>query len=157
MLSIFFSPGRLHPILDGGPGDKDAVVTPEVPTGCSVGQAVFGNKTDSQLLDAAGVQAVGQRQVGHVTGEATTAVEAAMAGESDDQVNGAVRAGIAEVMEGTSAHGIATGAVTTAPAGSRRPVATAPFDARLGQVFDTRDALGDIRDILPWTSHRLLS
>jgi hypothetical protein len=47
--------------------------------------------------------------------------------------------------------------VATARAKSRRPVATVPLDTRLGQVFDTGDALGDIRDILTWTIHRLLS
>jgi hypothetical protein len=109
------------------------------------------------LLDTTGVLAVGQSQVGDITGEATATVEAAMAGDSDNQVDGAVGPSITEVMEGTGAHGIATGAVATARAGSRRPVAAAPLDARLGQVFDTSNALGDIRDIFPWASHRLLS
>jgi hypothetical protein len=122
-----------------------------------VGQAIFGDKTDGPLLDTTGVLAVGQSQVGDITGEATATVEAAMAGDSDNQVEGAVGPSITEVMEGTGAHGIATGAVATARAGSRRPVAAAPLDARLGQVFDTSNALGDIRDIFPWASHRLLS
>jgi hypothetical protein len=122
-----------------------------------VGQAIFGDKTDSPLLDTTGVLAVGQSQVGDITGEATATVEAAMAGDSDNQVDGAVGPSITEVMEGTGAHGRATGAVATARAGSRRPVAAAPLDARLGQVFDTSNALGDIRDIFPWASHRLLS
>jgi hypothetical protein len=80
-----------------------------------------------------------------------------MAGESDNQVNGAAGPSITEVMQGTGAHGIAAGAVATAWAGSRRPVAAAPLDTRLGQVFDTRDAFGDIRDVFPGTGHRLLS
>ncbi len=80
-----------------------------------------------------------------------------MAGESDNQINGTTGPSITEIMEGTTAHGIAPGAMATARAKSRRPVATAPLDARLGQVFNTRDALGDIRDILTWTSHRWLS
>jgi hypothetical protein len=122
-----------------------------------VGQAIFGDKTDGPLLDTTGVLAGGQSQVGEITGEATATVEAAMAGDSDNQVDGAVGPSITEVMEGTGAHGIATGAVATARAGSRRPVAAAPLDARLGQVFDTSNALGDIRDIFPWASHRLLS
>jgi len=133
------------------------VIAPQVPTGDLVGQAVFGDETDGPLLDPAGIVAVGQSQVGNVTGEAAATAEAAMAGESDNQVNGVVGPSITEVMEGTSADGIAAGTVATARAGSSRPVATAPLDARLGQVFDTRDALGDIRDIFPWTSHRLLS
>ena len=77
--------------------------------------------------------------------------------EGDNQVNGAVGPSITEVVEGSPAHGIATGAVAAARAGSRWPVATAPLDPRFGQVFDTRDALAAIGDILTWTSHRLLS
>jgi hypothetical protein len=157
MLSIFFFPGRLDPVLDGGVGHEDAVVAPQVPTGNLVGQAIFGDKTNGPLLNTTGVLAVGQSQVGNITGEATATAEAAMPRESDNQINGAVGPSITEVMEGPRAHGIAAGAVTTARAGARRPVATAPLNARLGQVFDTRDALGDIRDIFSWTSHRLFS
>ncbi|MBV8894340.1 MAG: hypothetical protein JO266_20590 [Acidobacteria bacterium] len=154
---MIFFPSGLDPVLNGGVRDEDAVVTPEVPTGSAVGQAVFSNKTDSPLLNTAGVQAVGQSQVGDVTGEATAAAEAAMAGESDNQINGPVRAGIAEVMQSASGNGIAASAVTTARAGSRWPIATAPLDARLGQVFDPGDALGAIRNIFPWSTHWRLS
>jgi hypothetical protein len=157
MLSTFFFPSGLDPVLDGGVGDEDAVVAPQVPTGVAVWQAIFRDQTDGTLLDAAGVQAVGQSQVRDVTGEAAATMATAMAGERDNEFNGAVSASVAEVMQGARAHGIATGAVTTAGAGARRPVAATLLDARLGQVFDTRDALGDIRDIFPWTSHRLLS
>ncbi|MBV8399510.1 MAG: hypothetical protein JOZ17_12330 [Acetobacteraceae bacterium] len=157
MLSIFFPPGRLDPVLDGGVGDEDAVLAPQVPTGVAVGQAIFRDKTDGTLLDTASVQAGGPSQVRDITGEAATAAEAAMAGESDHQVNRAVSPSITEVMEGAGGHGIAACAVTTARAGSRRPVATAPLNAGFGQIFDTRDALGGIRDIFPWTSHRLPS
>jgi hypothetical protein len=78
-----------------------------------------------------------------------------MAGERDHQIDGAFGPGIAEVAEGAGADGVATGAVATARAGSRRPVAAVPLAAWLGQVCDTRDALGAIRDILSRTSHRL--
>jgi hypothetical protein len=157
MLSTFFFPSRLDPVLDGGVGDKDAVIAPQVPTGDLVGQAVFGDETDGPLLDPAGIVAVGQSQVRNVTGEAAAAVEAAMAGESDHQVHGAVGPSIPEVMEGTGSDSIAAGAVATARAGSRRPVATTSLEARLGEVFDTSDALGDIGYILTWTAHSLLS
>jgi hypothetical protein len=156
-LASLFPPRGLDPVLEGGVGDEDAVVAPEVPTGSLVGQAIFGDETDGPLLDTTSVPAVKQRQVGDITGEAATTAEAAMAGKSDDQVNGAVGPGIPEVMEGTGADGIATGAVATARAGSRRPVAAAPLDARLREVFDTGDAFGDIRDIFPRAGHRLLS
>src|SRR6266480_2033048 len=157
MLSTFFFPSRLNPVLDGGVGHEDAVVTPQVPTGRSVGQAIFGDETDGPLLDATGIQAVGQSQVGNITGEAAATAEAAMAGEGNNQIDGLVGPGIPEVMEGARAHGIATRTVVTPRAGTGRPVAATPPDARLGQVFDTSDALRDIRDILPWTSHGLFS
>jgi hypothetical protein len=157
VVRLFF-PGGLDPVLDGGVGNKDTVVPPEVPAGVAVGQAIFGDQTDGQLLDAAGVLAVGQSQVGEITGEATATAEAAMTGASDNQVKGLAGPGIAaEVMQGAAAHGIATGAMATARARARRPVAAAPLDAWLGQVFDTKDALSDIRDIRTRTDHRLLS
>jgi hypothetical protein len=80
-----------------------------------------------------------------------------MTRKGDNQVNRTVGPSIPEVMEGTRAYGEAAGAVATARAGSGRPVAPAPFEARLGQVFDTGDALGDIRDVLTGTTHRRLS
>jgi hypothetical protein len=156
VVRIFF-PSRFDPVLDGGVGDEDAMITPEVPTGRSVGQAIFGNKSDGPLLDAAGVQAVGQSQVGNIDGKATATVEAAMTRESDNHIDGPLRPSIAEVMQGARADGVTTGAVATARAGSCRPVAAAPLDAWPGQVFDSCDAFGDIRNILTWTSHCLLS
>src|SRR6266487_2732443 len=100
MLSTFFFPSRLNPVLDGGPGDEDAVIAPQVPTGDLVGQAVLGDETDGALLNTAGVAAVRQSQVGKITGEAAATGEAAMAGESDNQVNGAVGPSISEVVKG---------------------------------------------------------
>jgi hypothetical protein len=133
------------------------VVTPEVPAGGSVGQAVFSDETDGPLLDAAGVLAVGQGQVGKITGEATATAQAPMPRESDEQINGAFGPSIPEVVQGTGADAVAAGAATTARAGSRRPVAAAVFDTGLGQILDTGDALSDVRDILTWTVHRRLS
>src|SRR5262249_24363396 len=153
----FFPPGGLDPVLDGGVGDEDAVVAPQVPTGGLIGQAVFGDQTDGPLLHAAGVSAVTQGQVGDIDGEATATSEAAMPPERDTQANGGVGPSGPEVVQGARAHRIAAGAVAAARAGPRWPVATAPLDPRLGQVFDTRDALAAVGDILTWTSHRLLS
>jgi len=75
-----------------------------------------------------------------------------MAGESDKQLDRAVGMGSTQVMEDARADGIAAGRMVTTRAGSGRPVAAASFDTRLGQVFDTSDTLGDIRDIITWTN-----
>src|SRR5881409_4503134 len=50
----FFSPS-LHPVLDRGKWDKDAVVAPEVPTCGPVGQAVFDHQPYRQINHAVGV------------------------------------------------------------------------------------------------------
>jgi len=87
MLSIFFFPSRLHPVLNGGIGDEDAVVAPQVPTGGLVGQTIFRHQTDRQLLDAAGVLAFGQGQVGQIDAEATITVGAIVFGVGDPKID----------------------------------------------------------------------
>jgi hypothetical protein len=97
-VSTFFSPGGLDPVLDGGVGDEDAVVAPEVPGRGAVGQAILGHQADSYLLDTAGVQALGQSQVGQITGEVAAAVAAMMLGVADNQIDRAAGARIAQVV-----------------------------------------------------------
>jgi hypothetical protein len=153
---IFFS-RSLNPVLDSGERNEDTVVTPEVPTGVAVRQAVLGHNSDGELLDAVGVMRFGQSQIGEIGGKTTATMEAAMAGESDNQVDGLANSGIAKVMQDTRTDSIAAGAARTARAGAGGPVATAAFQTRPGQVFDQGDALGHIRHILSWTNHRLPS
>src|SRR5829696_3713001 len=98
MDSTFFPPGRLDPVLDGGVGDEDAVVAPQVPAGGLVRQAVLGDQADGQSLAAAGVQALGQSQVGQIGAEVAIAVGAAVLGVGDDKIDGAVRARVAQVV-----------------------------------------------------------
>src|SRR5436309_260525 len=153
MLATFFFPGRLDPVLDGGPGDKDAVVAPQVPTGGLVGQAVFGHQADSHSLDAAGVQTLGQGQVGKIDAEAATARGAAMFGVGDNQIDRTPGVGVAQVVQGARGHSIAAGAVAAEPATASQVVAASVFDTRLGKILDPGNALGDVGDVLAWTSH----
>src|SRR5215210_126006 len=104
MVSTFFPPSRLDPVLDGGVGDEDAVVAPQVPAGGLVGQAIFGDETGGPLLDAASVSAVRQSQVGEIGGKATATPEAAVTRERDHRVNGVVGPSIPEVVEGARSH-----------------------------------------------------
>jgi hypothetical protein len=100
MAARSFFPRGLDPVLDGGVGDEDAVVAPPVPAGGLVGQAVLGHQADGQPLDAAGVQALGQSQVGQIDAEVATAAGAAMPGVADDKIDGAAGAGVAQVVRG---------------------------------------------------------
>src|SRR5437762_12742407 len=113
MVSTFFFPSGLDPVLDGGPRDEDAVIAPQVPTGGLVGQTIFGDETDGPLLDTAGVAAVRQSQGGNITAEAAATLEAAMARESDNQINGTVGPGMPQVMGGTGTRGKADGVAAT--------------------------------------------
>src|SRR5262249_52897424 len=116
MLSRFFPPGGLDPVLDGGEGDEHPVVAPQVPLRRLVGQAVLGDQSDGQVLDAAGVVAPGQGQVGGVGGEEEVAAGAVVPREADDQVDGASGARVVQVVQGARGAGIAPGAATAARA-----------------------------------------
>src|SRR5262245_59992346 len=153
MLSTFFSPGGLDPVLDGGKGDEDPVVAPEVPGSGLVGQAVLGDQSDGQVLDAARVVALGQGQVGGVGGEVEVAGGAVVPGEGEDQVDGASGAGVSQVVQGRRGAGVAGGAASAARAAAGFVVAAAPFDAGLGQVLDAADALGGVGDVFSWPEH----
>jgi hypothetical protein len=100
MRARFFFPGGLDPILDRGPGDKDAMVAPEVPTGGSVGESVLDDQADGGVLHAMGVATLGQRQVGHVGIEAASAMATDVLGVSDHDVDRPTGADVAQVVEG---------------------------------------------------------
>jgi len=127
-----FFPRVLHPVLEGGEGDEDAVVPPQVPTGGAVGQSVFDDETDGQPLDPVGVRGPGCGQVGQVGGETTAAASAAVSGERDEEVDGVSGACVAEVVQGACVEGIAAGPAAAVGAGARAAVAGTVFETRLG-------------------------
>jgi hypothetical protein len=86
--ATFFFPGRLDPVLDGGEGDKDAVIAPQVPTGTLVGQTIFTHQSNGQILDTSSVEALGQSQIRHRCGEATSAVGTPMSRKGNEQIDG---------------------------------------------------------------------
>jgi len=61
----FFSPS-LDPVLDRGKGDKDAVVTPQMPTRWAVGQAVLDYNPHRQVDHAVRVVTARWRQIREV-------------------------------------------------------------------------------------------
>jgi len=61
MRACAFFPPSLHPILDRGKGDKHPVVTPQVPAGGPVGQAIFDHQPYRQINHAVGVLTAGWR------------------------------------------------------------------------------------------------
>lgn len=108
------------------------MVAPQVPLRTLVGQPVLGDESDGQILDAAGVVALGPGQVGQVDGEEEVAVGTVMSGEGDDQIDGSASADVAEVVQGARGDGVASGAGATARAVAGLVVAAALFDPGLG-------------------------
>jgi predicted regulator of Ras-like GTPase activity (Roadblock/LC7/MglB family) len=153
MLSTFFFPGRLDPVLDGGVGDKDAVVTPAVPTGGFVGQTVLGHQANSQLLDAAGVMALGQGQIGQVDGKVTAAVTAVMFGVANNEVKRMAGARVTQVVQGARGNSVASSAEAAAATTACRIVAASTLDTRLGKILDVCNALGDVGYVFAGTKH----
>jgi hypothetical protein len=153
MVARSFFPRGLNPVLDGGVGDEDFVVAPEVPGSGPVRQAVLDDQAYSPLLHAAGVQALGQGQVGQIHGETAATAEATMPREGNNHIDGLLGPGVAEVMQGPSDHSVTTGAADAARAAPRRVVAAAPFHPWLRKIFNAGDSLRDIRHILAWPVH----
>ena len=52
--------------LDRGKGDKDAVITPQVPTRRAVGHTVFDHEADRQIDHPVGIMTAGWGQVSEV-------------------------------------------------------------------------------------------
>src|SRR5271168_3063570 len=124
-----------------------------MPTGGLVRQPVFGHQADSQSLDAAGVEALGQSQVGQINTEVATAAGAAMLGVGNNKIDRTVRARVAQIVQGARGNRITPRAVRAATATPSGVVVAAAFDPRLGKILDAGNALGDIGDVFAWTMH----
>jgi hypothetical protein len=72
-----------------------------------------------------------------------------MLGVADNEIDGAIRARVAQVVQGARGDRVAAGAAATAG----WVVAAAALETRLGKVLDAGNALGDVGDVLAWTRH----
>src|SRR3989337_2056710 len=80
-----FCPPTFDPVLNGGKRDKHAVISPQVPTGRPVRQAVFDHQPHRPRDDTVGVMALGRSQVQQVRTEVTLTLATVMlrVGEMD--------------------------------------------------------------------------
>jgi len=133
------------------------VVAPEVPRGGAIRQAVFDHQADGQGDDPLGVVAAGGRQVRQVGAEVKATGLATVLRVSDVKVAGPVPVRAAEVVEDAAAHAVAIAAPTAVRAATPTVAPRAASDQRPGQVLNTGDARGAVRDILPWWHSSLSS
>jgi len=93
----FFSPG-LHPVLDGGKGHEDPVVSPQMPTRRSVGQASLDHNAHRQIDHAVGVLTAGWRQVREVGAKVLATLRTVMLGIGHTQITRTPHVEIPQIM-----------------------------------------------------------
>jgi hypothetical protein len=140
--------------LDGGEGDEDAVVPPEVPGRRAVGHTVLDDQANGQLLDAAGVVALGFGQVAQIDVEAGPTSLAAVPGVGEVDLDWAASVEIAEVEEAADI-GVVSGCrlVSAAWARSAAVHPASVDDSRLGKIFWPGDPFGGVRDVFARSDH----
>src|SRR5438046_3963970 len=87
----------------------------------------------------------GQGVVGHVGVEILAAVGAAMLGVNEVEVARLAGNQVSHVMQDSCAGTVAETGLATNGARPRREVAAALNDLGLGQIFGSREAVGDVR------------
>jgi hypothetical protein len=123
--AAFFPPG-LHPVLDGGEGDEDAMAAPEVPTGGLIGQAVLHHQPDGQSHDPRGVAGFGRGQVGHVGGKEVAASGAVVLGVGELDVAGPPSQRVAQIMRGAGEDSIPGARLAASRTGPMLVISTGP-------------------------------
>ena len=141
--AAFFPPG-LHPVLDGGVGDKDPMVAPEMPTGGLIGQAVLHHQPDGQGHDPMGVVGPGHGQVGQVGGKEVAAPDAVMLGVSELEVTRPAPHRIAQIMQGAGPDPIPRARFAALRARPMLVISTAPDELRGRQQMGIGETQGGV-------------
>src|SRR3972149_641934 len=147
-----FFPRRLHPVLDGGEGDKHAMVPPQVPACGPIGQTVFHHQTHRQSDHAIRVMTAGRSQVPHVGVEILSAFRAAVDGVGQMDIVWTTRDQISQIVQDPLSLAMPIGAVPTMRARPFGEVAAARNDFRFGQILGIGNAFGGIGQVFsgPW-------
>src|SRR2546427_10816364 len=155
MRACAFFPPRLDPVLDRGKGHKDPVVSPQVPAGRTVGQAVLHHQPHRQIDHAMGVVTARWCQIGQVRIEVHATLGAVMLRIRDDQITRTPQVEIAQVVQRPMRLLVPRGRVTTARTRLPNVVATLRDDLGLRQVCGHRDPFARVGSVCTWTEHRV--
>jgi hypothetical protein len=94
----FFSPS-LDPVLDRGKGDKHPVVTPQVPAGGTVGQAILDHEPHGEVHHAVGVLTARWCQIGEVYVKVLATLRTVMLRIRNDKIPRTPQVEIAQVVQ----------------------------------------------------------
>src|SRR5882724_9427939 len=148
----FFSPS-LHPVLHGGEGDEDAVVSPQVPTCRAVGQAILDHDPHGQVNHPVGVLTAGWREIRQVSVEVFMAFRTGVLRIHDDEIPRTPQVEIPEVVQRSLERLIPIGLVTTTRTGLARVGATGKDNLWRRQVYNGCHPFGGIGSIRSRTAH----
>jgi hypothetical protein len=129
------------------------VISPEVPTGGLIGQAVFDHQSDRQSHNAVGVVTLWQGHVRHVGIEVEVTLGAMMDGVRKMDVVRAARHQVPHVMQHTLHAAMPIGAVFASRTWLPSEIPTTVDDLRLGQVLSACDAFGGIGQVFSRSWH----
>ena len=150
----FFSPG-LDPVLDRRKGDKDAVVSPQVPTLWAVGHAVLDREPHGQGDHAVGVLPAGGCQIGEVRVQVLATLRTVVLRIGDHQITWTPHVEIPEVVQRPLRWLVPIDRVTTARTRVPLLVATVGDDLWLRQLCTRCDPFRGIGSLRTWTAHRI--
>src|SRR4029450_9074997 len=155
MRACAFFPPSLDPVLDRGKGHEHAVVTPQVPTGRAVGQAVLDHDADRQIDHPVGILTARRGQTREVGAKVLATLRTVMLGIGHQQIPRTPHVEIPQIMQRPMSLLVPIGRVTTT--GARLPGVGAAVgdDLGLGQVCGCCDPGAGVGSVLPWTAHRV--
>jgi hypothetical protein len=129
------------------------MVSPEVPTGGLVGQAIFHHKPNRHRHNAVGIVTFWQSQLRHVGVEVDVTLGAMMDGVGKMDIARTARDQVSHLMQHPLRAAMPIGTVSAVWTRLPSERAATFDDLRLGQILGTRDALRGIRQVLSRSWH----
>src|SRR6266478_106536 len=139
-----FFPPSLHPILQGGKRDKDPMITPEMPTRWSVGQAIFRHHPHSQIDHPVGVVSARWSQIRQINVEVLFASVTVMRRVGHQEINWVTSAHITQVMQRALSRFVPRGEMRAPGTRSLLLVAMIRHELGGGEVLDVGHPLGGV-------------
>jgi hypothetical protein len=139
--------------LDGGEGDENPMVTPQMPAGSLIRQAILHDEAYGQRNNTMGVMGFGQSIVGHVGVEVFATGSAVMLGVGDVNIPRTPQYEISNVVQNALPRSIPVARLAALRTRPMLEVATSGYDFRFGQIFRLGDSLCGVRKILSGTEH----
>jgi len=139
--------------LDRGKGDKDTVVTPQVPTRWAVGHAVLNHEPHCQIDHAVGILTARGRQIGEGRVKVLAALRTVVLRIGDHEITRTPEGEIPQVVQRPLELLVPLSLVTTTRTPLARVGATGRDNLWRWQVYNRGHPFGGIGSIRPRTEH----